>query len=77
METREALVARGLGMRRGLIRGSRFSPGNMDREALENLFVGRHAVLADIVEKVTVSVQQRKEKHYVLIIGPRGSGTRV
>ena len=60
-------------MRRGFLRSSRYSPGNMDRESLEALFVGRHDVMEDVLSRVTISVRS-PEKHYVLLVGPRGSG---
>jgi tetratricopeptide (TPR) repeat protein len=46
----------------------------MDSESLEALFVGRHAVMSDVVDKIVASVHKRKERHYVLLVGPRGSG---
>ena len=61
-------------MRRGLVRSSRYSPGNMDLESLEKLFVGRDPIMEDVLNKVLSSVGPRKEKHYVLLVGPRGSG---
>ena len=60
-------------MRHGFLRSSRYSPGNMDRESLEALFVGRHEVMDDLLSRVTRSVQN-PEKHYFLLVGPRGSG---
>ena len=60
-------------MRQGFLRSSRFSPGNMDPESLEALFVGRHDVMEDVLSRVTTSVQS-PEKHYILLVGPRGSG---
>ena len=60
-------------MRQGFLRSSRYSPGNMDRESLEALFVGRHDVMEDVLSRVTTSIQ-RPEKHYILLVGPRGSG---
>ena len=60
-------------MRQGFLRGSRYSPGNMDRESLEALFVGRHDVMEDVLSRVTKSIRS-PEKHFVLLIGPRGSG---
>ena len=60
-------------MRQGFLRGSRYSPGNMDRESLEALFVGRREVMDDVLSRVTTSVRS-PEKHFVLLVGPRGSG---
>ena len=36
-------------MRQGFLRSSRYSPGNMDRESLETLFVGREDVMEDVL----------------------------
>ena len=60
-------------MRQGFLRSSRYSPGNMDRESLEALFVGRHDVMDDVLSRVTTSLHS-PEKHYILLVGPRGSG---
>ena len=60
-------------MRQGFLRSSRYSPGNMDRESLEALFVGRGDVMEDVLSRVTTSIRS-PEKHYVLLVGPRGSG---
>lgn len=60
-------------MKRGLVRSSRYSPGNMDRTSLETLFVGRDDVLEDVVDRIESSIQNT-EKHYLLLVGPRGSG---
>ena len=60
-------------MRQGFLRGSRYSPGNMDRESLEALFVGRRKIMDDVLSRVSRSVRS-PEKHYVLLVGPRGSG---
>ena len=60
-------------MRQGFLRGSRYSPGNMDRESLEALFVGRHEVMDDVLSRITTSIRT-PEKHFVLLVGPRGSG---
>ena len=60
-------------MRPGFLRSSRYSPGNMDRESLEALFVGRHDIMEDVLSRVTTSIRGT-EKHYVLLVGPRGSG---
>ena len=45
----------------------------MDRESLEALFVGRGDVMEDVLSRVTTSVRS-PEKHYILLVGPRGSG---
>ena len=60
-------------MRQGFLRSSRYSPGNMDRESLEALFVGRQDVMEVVLSRVTKSIHG-PEKHYILLIGPRGSG---
>ena len=60
-------------MRQGFLRSSRYSPGNMDRESLEALFVGRGEVMEDVLTRVTESVRS-PEKHFILLVGPRGSG---
>lgn len=60
-------------MREGFLRGSRYSPGNMDRDSLEALFVGRQDVMEDVLSRITRSVRSA-EKHYILLVGPRGSG---
>ena len=60
-------------MRQGFLRSSRYSPGNMDRESLETLFVGRREVMDDVLSRVSRSVRSA-EKHFVLLVGPRGSG---
>ena len=60
-------------MRQGFLRSSRYSPGNMDRESLEALFVGRHDIMEDVLSRVTESLRG-PEKHFVLLVGPRGSG---
>ena len=60
-------------MRHGFLRSSRYSPGNMDRESLEALFVGRGDEMEDVLSRVTTSIRS-PAKHYVLLVGPRGSG---
>ena len=60
-------------MRQGFLRSSRYSPGNMDRESLEALFVGRGHVMEDVLSRVTTSIRS-PEKHCILLVGPRGSG---
>ncbi len=60
-------------MRQGTLRGSRYSPGNMNQESLEALFVGRQDVMQDVLSRVTTSIQG-SQKHYILVVGPRGSG---
>ncbi len=60
-------------MRDGFLRGSRYSPGNMDRQSLETLFVGRNDVMEDVLSRVMESVGGTN-KHYILLVGPRGSG---
>ena len=60
-------------MRQGMLRSSRYSPGNMNRESLEALFVGRHDIMKDVLSRVTTSIRS-PQKHYILLVGPRGSG---
>ncbi len=60
-------------MRSGTLRSSRYSPGNLDRESLEAVFVGRDDVMEDVLSRVTTSIRG-PQKHYVLLVGPRGSG---
>ena len=60
-------------MRHGFLRSSRYSPGNMNRESLEALFVGRGDIMEDVLSRVGTSIRS-PEKHYVLLVGPRGSG---
>ena len=60
-------------MRDGFLRGSRYSPGNMDRKSLEALFVGRDDVMQSVLSRIMKSVDST-HKHYVLLVGPRGSG---
>ena len=60
-------------MRAGFLSGSRYSPGNMDRESLETLFVGRRDVMDDVLTRAAGSIEA-SQKHYLLLVGPRGSG---
>ena len=60
-------------MRTGFLRSSRYSPGNMDRQSLEALFVGRGDLMEDVLTRITKSILGTG-KHYVLLVGPRGSG---
>ena len=60
-------------MTRGLVTSSRYSPGNLTAEALERTFVGRDALLAEVLDRVRASVTTRG-KHYTLLVGPRGAG---
>ena len=60
-------------MRQGMLRSSRYSPGNMNYASLEALFVGRHETMKDVLSRVTMSIQS-SQKHYILLVGPRGSG---
>ncbi len=60
-------------MRQGFLEGSRYSPGNMRQEALEALFVGREDHMRDVISRLVSSIQER-QKHYLLLVGPRGSG---
>ena len=67
------MVARETAMRTGFLRSSRYSPGNMDRQSLEALFVGRGDLMEDVLSRITKSILGTG-KHYVLLVGPRGSG---
>ena len=60
-------------MRQGILHSSRYSPGNMDRESLEAVFVGRDDVMEDVLFRITTSIRD-PQKHYLLLVGPRGSG---
>ena len=60
-------------MRQGILRSSRYSPGNMDHESLEAVFVGRDDVMEDVLSRTTTSIRGA-QKHYILLVGPRGSG---
>ncbi len=60
-------------MRQGILRSSRYSPGNMDRESLEAVFVGRDDVMEDVLSRAATSIRG-PQKHYILLVGPRGSG---
>lgn len=60
-------------MRKGFVRSSRFSPGNLLPEALSELFSARHDVLDEITNRLVSSVKG-PEKHFILLIGPRGCG---
>lgn len=52
---------------------SRFSPQRTDPEALEQILVQRHDLLAESVERIRDSVLT-DNKHHLLFIGPRGIG---
>ena len=45
----------------------------MDRESLEAVFVGRDDVMEDVLSRITKSIQG-PQKHYILLVGARGSG---
>ena len=60
-------------MRQGMLRSSRYSPGNMNRESLEAVFVGRDDVMEAVLTRVAKSIRG-PQKHYILLVGPRGSG---
>jgi tetratricopeptide (TPR) repeat protein len=60
-------------MSRGLVTSSRYSPGNMRGEALERLFVGRDSLMKEVLKRITASAT-RAEKHFLLLVGPRGMG---
>ena len=67
------MVEEDANMRAGFLSSSRYSPGNMDRESLETLFVGRRDVMDDVLTRATGSIEA-SQKHYLLLVGPRGSG---
>lgn len=60
-------------MKQGVLRSSRYSPGNMDYESLEAVFVGRDDIMEDVLDRITTSISG-PQKHYILLVGPRGSG---
>lgn len=60
-------------MKQGVLRSSRYSPGNMDYESLEAVFVGRDDIMEDVLDRITTSISG-PHKHYILLVGPRGSG---
>jgi tetratricopeptide (TPR) repeat protein len=60
-------------MTRGLLTRSVYSPGNLTPEALEALFVGRGKMLDGVLERLSSSITG-EEKHFILLIGPRGIG---
>lgn len=60
-------------MSRGFVKSSKYSPGNMDRESLEKLFVGREKILSGVLKRLAASATGR-EKHFFLLVGPRGCG---
>jgi hypothetical protein len=60
---------------RALVTTSRYSPGNLTPDALERLFVGREKLLQDALRRIAASAT-RKEKHFLLFIGPRGTWRR-
>ncbi|XXF76367.1 tetratricopeptide repeat protein [Myxococcaceae bacterium GXIMD 01537] len=45
----------------------------MTGEALERLFVGRHKIFNDVLKRLLASCTGQG-KHYILLVGPRGSG---
>ncbi len=55
----------------GLI--SRFTPSRTSPEVLEAIFVQRHHLLSDTLERLQESINEAS-KHHFLFIGPRGSG---
>jgi tetratricopeptide (TPR) repeat protein len=60
-------------MTRGLVTSSRYSPGNLSGDSLEKLFVGRERLLREVLKRIAASAAG-KEKHFLLLIGPRGMG---
>ena len=67
------MVEKDANMRSGFLHSSRYSPGNLDRDSLETLFVGRRDVMNDVLTRATRSIET-SQKHYLLLVGPRGSG---
>ena len=51
----------------------RFTPSRTKPELLEQIFVQRQSLLADIVDRVAESANS-KSMHHILLIGPRGIG---
>ncbi len=51
----------------------RFTPSRTEPQVLEEIFVQRHDMLAEIVERVRESATTGN-KHHILLIGPRGIG---
>src|SRR5262249_36787284 len=70
---REALVAGPPVMNGRDLQTSRYSPGNLAPAVLERMFVGRSALLEDLIAKVSASILS-ESKHHMLLVGPRGSG---
>ncbi len=60
-------------MKQGFLQSSRYSPGNMSRESLEALFVGRDGIMEDVLSRLMRSAQG-PERHFLLLVGPRGTG---
>ena len=60
-------------MKHGILQSSRYSPGNMNRDSLEALFVGRQALMEDVLHRIETSISTQ-QKHFMLLVGPRGSG---
>src|SRR5688572_17004454 len=52
---------------------SRFTPSLLTQDALEAVFVQRENLASRVVDLVRQSVLS-KNKHYVLLVGPRGIG---
>ena len=50
-----------------------FTPSRTDPDDLEAIFVQRHALLRDAVERIEESAHT-DNKHHLLFVGPRGSG---
>lgn len=60
-------------MTRGLVTSSKYSPGNLTPEALQQLFVGRDVLLEEILDKIRTAATG-DAKHYLVLIGARGMG---
>ena len=60
-------------MKARMARSSRYNPVKMDRDSLERLFVERCFNLDQIVDRLVHSVSD-EAKHFVLMLGPEGSG---
>ncbi|MFB2920103.1 MULTISPECIES: tetratricopeptide repeat protein [Aerosakkonema] len=52
---------------------SRFTPSLMKQETLETIFVQRHSLAQDLVEKIRISATTAN-KHFRLLVGMRGIG---
>ena len=60
-------------MKTGPLRSSLYSPGGLGRDSLAATFVGREDLMENVLDRIAASVLGR-EKHHLLLVGPRGSG---